>query len=57
MKKYISPETIVVTLHVKHAVLQTSVVLDNSEGNQLESDTEILTKGVINNKSVWDEEW
>lgn len=55
MKKYISPEIVVVQLRIKNVILQmSSMDVDNTQ--TLEQD-EILTKGVINNKSVWEEDW
>ena len=58
MKKYIIPETSVFELRTKHVILQTSNwddSLDNS--NPVNNPDEILTKGVISNKNIWEEEW
>ena len=58
MKKYIIPETVVVELRMKTVVLQTSNwddTLDNEA--PIDDSNEILTKGVVNNRNVWAEEW
>ena len=56
MKRYISPEISVFELHMRKAVLNpTSMDLWGDE--EIESENEILTKGVISNKNIWEEEW
>ena len=55
MKKYISPEIVVVQLRMKNVVLQMSSM--DVDSTQTLEQNEILTKGVINDRSIWDEEW
>lgn len=56
MKKYISPEIVVVELHTSKVVMQaTSMELWGDE--EIGQDTEILTKDYISSKNTWDEEW
>ena len=55
MKKYISPEIVVVQLRMKHMLAESFIDLYNDE--QVTDNGEILTKGVINDKNIWDEEW
>jgi len=58
MKKYIIPETVVVELRMKTVVLQTSNWDDTLDNEiPIEDPDEILTKGVVNSRNVWDEEW
>lgn len=58
MKNYIIPETIVVELRMKTVVLQTSNWDDTLDNEiPIEDPDEILTKGVVNSRNVWDEEW
>ncbi|MBR1902209.1 MAG: hypothetical protein IJ826_04445 [Bacteroidaceae bacterium] len=58
MKKYIIPETIVVELRMKTVVLQTSNWDDTLDNEiPIEDPDEILTKGVVNSRNVWEEEW
>ena len=55
MKRYISPEMVIVHLSTKNVVLQMSMELFEEE---VDSEGDILTKGVVNNhKSIWEEEW
>ena len=55
MKQYISPEMVIVHLSTKNVVLQMSMELFEEEVN---SEADILTKGVVNNhKNIWEEEW
>jgi len=58
MKKYIIPETVVVELRMKTVVLQTSNWDDTLDNEiPIEDPDEILTKGVVNSRNVWEEEW
>ena len=52
MKKYISPELVVVKLHTTRMLS-----MSKFDDVEIEDDSEILTKEVITGKSVWDEEW
>ena len=55
MKRYISPEMVIVHLSTKNVVLQMSMELFEEE---VDSEGDILTKGVItDHKNIWDEEW
>lgn len=54
MKKYISPEMIIVQLHTTQMLAESVTVYDDEE---LTDQNEILTKGVVNNKSIWESEW
>ena len=58
MKKYIIPDTVVVELRLKNVVLQTSN-WDDTLNNEapIDDSNEILTKGVVNSRNVWEEEW
>ncbi len=56
MKRYISPETIVFQLQMRKVVMQaTSMELWGDE--EIVEENEILTKGVISSKNIWEEEW
>ena len=57
MKKiYITPSVMVVRLRPFSAILSTST-MDLDDTQTLDDSGDILTKGVVNGKSVWDEEW
>lgn len=56
MKKYMSPAIVVVELHTRKVVMQaTSMDLWGDE--EIVDENEILTKGVISSKNIWEEEW
>ena len=54
MKKYISPEIVIVQLHAMRMLAESCALYDDVE---VTDNSEILTKGVINDKSIWEEEW
>ena len=55
MKRYISPETSVFELQMRKVILNpTSVGIWEEE--EIENENEILTKGVISSKNIWEEE-
>lgn len=56
MKRYISPETSVFELQMRKVILNPTS-LGIWEEEEIDNDDQILTKGVINNKSIWEEEW
>ena len=58
MKKYISPEIVVVELQAKNTILQASLPVNAGDGEYvITTGDEILTKSVISDKHVWDDEW
>ena len=56
MKKYMSPATVVVELHTRKVVMQVTS-MDIWEEEEINNPDDILSKGVINNRNIWDEEW
>jgi len=58
MKKiYIRPSLITVNLSVRKIMLQGSLTPDGATFYDDNADSEAMTKGVVNNKNVWDNEW
>lgn len=57
MKKYMSPATVVVELHTRKVVMQVTSMDIWEEEEEINNPDEILSKGVINNRNIWDEEW
>ena len=51
-----SPATVVVELHTREVVMQVTS-MDIWEEEEINNPDEILSKGVINNRNIWDEEW
>ena len=59
MKKiYISPSLITVTLSARRQImLQGSLTTDGATFFQEDATGEAMTKGVISDRNVWDNEW
>ena len=54
-KTYFAPEMLMVALSTRASILQASLQL--YDGEEVTDSNEILTKGVVTNKTIWDNEW
>ena len=54
MEKYISPKIVVVQLRMTHMLAESFTLYDDVE---VTDNSEFLTKGVISDRNIWEEEW